>query len=133
MKIEALFKGLFTTFRHLFRKTETYQYPEVKRPINVRFRGKIVQQFLDDGKEKCVACGLCAKVCPAEAIYLEAEERDEGERYPAVYTINEIRCIFCGFCVEGCPVEALALSKDYELAAYSREELIYDKGKLLQG
>ncbi len=100
-----------------------------------KYRGKQVLMRDENGLEKCVACGLCAVACPADAIYLEAAENDgsvqAGPRYAKIYQIHKTRCIFCGYCEEACPVSAIFMGKDYELAVYSNKDFIWDKADLL--
>src|SRR2546426_719127 len=106
-----------------------------KMRIFPKYRGKQVLMRDENGLEKCVACGLCAVACPADAIYLEAAENDgtvqAGPRYASVYQIHKTRCIFCGYCEEACPVSAIFMGKDYELAVYSKDDFIWDKTDLL--
>ena len=110
-------------------------YPDQKFPMFPKFRGKQVLMRDENGLEKCVACGLCAVACPADAIYLEAAENDgtvlAGPRYAQVYQIHKTRCIFCGYCEEACPVSAVFMGKDYELAVYSNKDFIWDKPDML--
>ena len=133
--IGPLIRGFATTFRHMFKKPITVNYPDQKMPMFPKFRGKQVLMRDENGLEKCVACGLCAVACPADAIYLEAEENDgtvmAGPRYAKVYQIHKTRCIFCGYCEEACPVSAIFMGKDYELAVYSKDDFIWDKADLL--
>ena len=100
-----------------------------------KWRGKQVLMRDEAGLEKCVACGLCAVACPADAIYLEAAENDgtvmAGPRYAMTYQIHKTRCIFCGYCEEACPVSAIFMGKDYELAVYNKSDFIWDKKDLL--
>lgn len=133
--LRPLVEGFALTFRHIFRRPITLNYPDVKMPMFPRYRGKQVLMRDENGLEKCVACGLCAIACPADAIYLEAAENDgtvmAGPRYASVYQIHKARCIFCGYCEEACPVSAIFMGKDYELAVYSKEDFIWDKSELL--
>ena len=122
----------------MFRKLETEEYPEVKRPTQPRYHGRHQLNRHPDGLEKCVGCELCAWACPADAIYVEgaattprASGSRPGERYGRVYQINYLRCIFCGLCIEACPTRALTMTNFYELADDSRAKLIYEKQQLL--
>jgi NADH-quinone oxidoreductase subunit I len=130
--IPEIIKGLALTLRTMFKPKYTMEYPEVKFIPPASYRGRPVLVMEENGKERCVACGLCSRVCPSLAIEVQAAEtQDEKERYPVKFEINMIRCIFCGFCEEVCPEEAIVMSKDYELSFSSREEAIYGKDKLL--
>jgi len=125
-------KGLMLTLKNMLKPKFTMQYPEVKFIPPASYRGRPVLVMEEDGHERCVACGLCSRVCPPLAIEVQAgETTQEKERYPAKFEINMIRCIFCGFCEEVCPEEAIVMSKDYELAFSNREEALYGKEKLL--
>src|SRR5216110_581392 len=112
------------TLRNLFRPVQTIQYPEERRPLPNRTRGRHVLHRYENGLERCVGCYLCAGACPANAIYIEAEENTEenrvsaGERYSKVFDVNMLRCIFCGYCQAACPTGAITLESDYKLAAY---------------
>jgi len=124
-------KGLGLTFKQMFKPKFTRQYPEEKWEPTGSYRGRPVLVNEEDG-ERCVACGLCSRVCPALAIEVQAGETDrEKERYPVKFEINMLRCIFCGFCEEVCPEEAIVMSKDYELIFASQDDAILGKDKLL--
>lgn len=133
--IRPLIVGFATTFKHMFKKPITVNYPDEKVPVFPKYRGKQVLMRDENGLEKCVACGLCSVACPADAIYLEPAENDgsvqAGPRYASVYQIHKTRCIFCGFCEEACPVGAIFMGKDYELAVYSKDDFVWDKTDLL--
>src|SRR5512143_2217880 len=128
-----MIRGMFTTLRELFNKKITIQYPEQKRPVRTRFRGRHVLKRYDNGLEKCIGCALCAAACPADAIFVEAAENTDeeryspGERYASTYQINMLRCIFCGYCEDACPTEAIILEKDYELSYLDRKSAIFTK------
>lgn len=124
-------KGLGITLKQMFKPKFTRQYPEERWEPTGSYRGRPVLVLEEDG-ERCVACGLCSRVCPALAIEVQAGETErEKERYPVLFEINMLRCIFCGFCEEVCPEEAIVMSKDYELVFTSQTEAIYGKDKLL--
>lgn len=136
--LPAIFKGMAITFSHLFKKRPTIRYPEQKRPFSEVFRGLHVLNRDEEGRERCTACGLCAVACPAEAITMEAAERQQGEenlyreeKYAAKYEINMLRCIFCGLCEEACPKDAIYLSETFAPANFDRKGFIYGKDDLL--
>lgn len=127
-----IFRGLALTFKHIFKPKFTRQYPEERWDAPDAFRGRPVLVLEDNGVERCVACGLCSRVCPPLAIEVQASETElMKERYPVRFEINMLRCIFCGFCEEVCPEEAIIMSKDYELVFTQPEQGIYGKDKLL--
>ena len=126
-----LFKGLMVTGRYLFKRKMTLQYPEQKTPISPRFRGLHAQRRYANGEERCIACKLCEAVCPALAITIDTVEREDGTRRTSRYDIDLFKCIYCGFCEEACPVDAIVEGPNFEYATETREELMYDKTKLL--
>jgi len=126
-----LLKGLSLTWRYLFRPKVTIRYPEEKTPQSPRFRGLHALRRYPNGEERCIACKLCEAICPALAITIEAEPRDDGSRRTTRYDIDMTKCIYCGFCQEACPVDAIVEGPNYEFATETREELFYDKDKLL--
>jgi NADH-quinone oxidoreductase subunit I len=130
--IPEIAKGMALTLKSMFKPSETMEYPEVKFDPPASYRGRPVLVKDNNEIERCVACGLCSRVCPALAIEVQAAETEyEKERYPEKFEINMLRCIFCGFCEEVCPEEAIVMSKDYELVFSNREDAIYGKDKLL--
>jgi NADH-quinone oxidoreductase subunit I len=130
--LPEIFKALWYTFKEMFKPKTTLEYPDEKWDPPDIFRGRPVL-VEDEGKERCVACGLCARSCPPLAISMQANENadDPKERYPEMFEINMLRCIYCGYCEEVCPEEAIVMSKDYDIVFESREEAIYDKERLL--
>jgi NADH-quinone oxidoreductase subunit I len=124
-------KTIWMVLRHTFRRSVTLQYPEERIPLPPRFRGRIILSRDPDGKERCVACYLCAAACPVDCIALQATEDENGRRYPVFFRINFSRCILCGFCEEACPTDAIQLTPDFEFAEYDRQNLVYEKEDLL--
>jgi len=127
----SIIRTIWAIFLHTFRKRETVLYPEKKRQIPPRWRGRIILSRSPDGEERCVACYLCSAVCPVDCISLQAAEDDRGRRYPEFFRINFSRCIFCGFCEEACPTCAIQLTPDFEMSEYLRPNLVYEKEDLL--
>ncbi|MDQ6997779.1 MAG: NADH-quinone oxidoreductase subunit NuoI [Mariprofundus sp.] len=123
--------GLSVTGRYMFKKKITIEYPEEKTPLSPRFRGLHALRRYESGEERCIACKLCEVVCPALAITIESEERDDGSRRTTRYDIDFTKCIYCGFCQEACPVDAIVETHEFEYATETRAELYYDKKMLL--
>lgn len=125
-------RGMLTTFRYLFKKKVTINYPYEKNYISPRFRGEHALRRYFNGEERCIACKLCEAICPAQAITIEAEEDESsGFRRTTRYDIDMTKCIYCGFCQESCPVDAIVEGPNFEFAAETRAELFYEKEKLL--
>ncbi len=137
-EVGAMFWGLFIVLKHMFRKPVTEKYPEEKRKLPERSRGRHYLTKWNDGLDRCVGCELCSIVCPSQAIYVKPAANDpedphsHGERYASDFQINMLRCIFCGYCEEACPTGALILGNEYELSGYNRESLIYTKEMLTE-
>ncbi len=129
--IKGICAGFWTTWKHLFRRPVTVQYPEEKRIPSPRYRARIVLTRDPDGGERCVACYLCSAACPVDCISMAAAERYDGRRYAAWFRINFSRCIFCGLCAEACPTMAIQMTPDYEICKRDIMELVYEKEDLL--
>jgi NADH-quinone oxidoreductase subunit I len=129
--LPEIFRGLWYSLKQIFSPRFTMMYPEEKWDPPSIFRGRPVL-VEDQGQERCVACGLCARACPPLAISMQASENeDPKERYPEKFEINMLRCIYCGYCEEVCPEEAIVMSKDFDIVFEAREDAIYDKNRLL--
>ena len=131
LMLSELRKGLALTGRHLFKRKVTVMYPEEKTPKSARFRGLHALRRYPNGEERCIACKLCEAVCPALAITIESDERDDGTRRTTRYDIDLVKCIYCGFCEESCPVDSIVETDMHEFHFESREETVYTKSMLL--
>ena len=129
--LKAITAGFATTFRHLFRKPITEEYPEYKRTLPERSRARIVLTCDPDGNERCVACYLCSAACPVSCISMQSAERPDGRRYARWFRINFGRCIYCGLCEEACPTSAIQLTPDFENCRRDILTLVYEKEDLL--
>ena len=124
--------GLLIGIKKIFESPKTINYPFEKGKISPRFRGEHALRRYPNGEERCIACKLCESVCPAQAITIESEIRNDGSRKTKRYDIDMLKCIYCGLCEESCPVDAIVQGPNFEFATQTREELYYDKDKLLE-
>jgi NADH-quinone oxidoreductase subunit I len=124
-------RSLWEVLKHTFVKADTVEFPEQKPALSPRYRGRIVLTRDPDGEERCVACNLCAVVCPVACIALQKTEDENGRWYPEFFRINFSRCIMCGFCEEACPTSAIQLTPDFEMCEYDRQNMVYEKEHLL--
>ncbi len=129
--LKELLKGMAVTGKYFFARKITVQYPEEKTPQSFRFRGLHALRRYENGEERCIACKLCEAICPALAITIEAEPRDDGSRRTTRYDIDLTKCIFCGFCEEACPVDAIVETRVFEYHGEKRGDLYYTKQMLL--
>ena len=129
--IKAIYTGFWTTWKHIFRRPVTIQYPEEKRQPPPRYRARIVLTRDPDGGERCVACYLCSAACPVDCISMQAAEGENGRRYAEWFRINFSRCIFCGLCAEACPTLAIQMTPDFELCRRDIMDLVFEKEQLL--
>ena len=130
--LAELVSGMALTLKYMFKPKVTLNYPYEKGPLSPRFRGEHALRRYPNGEERCIACKLCEAVCPAQAITIEAEPREDGSRRTTRYDIDMVKCIYCGLCEEACPVDAIVEGPNMDFATEDRKTLLYDKQKLLQ-
>lgn len=132
LMLAELLKGMRLTGKYFFKRKVTLRYPQEKTPTSARFRGLHALRRYPNGEERCIACKLCEAVCPALAITIESDQRDDGTRRTTRYDIDMVKCIYCGFCQEACPVDAIVEGPNFEFATETREELYFSKERLLE-
>ncbi len=129
--LKEFFAAFWLSIKYMFKPKHTINYPYEKGPLSPRFRGEHALRRYPNGEERCIACKLCEAICPAQAITIEAEPREDGSRRTTRYDIDMTKCIYCGFCQEACPVDAIVEGPNFEFATETRAELLYSKDKLL--
>ncbi|TYJ53191.1 NADH dehydrogenase [ubiquinone] iron-sulfur protein 8, mitochondrial [Cryptococcus floricola] len=129
--LTEIVRGMWIVLEQFFRPPYTIMYPFEKGPLSARFRGEHALRRYPNGEERCIACKLCEAICPAQAITIESEAREDGSRRTTRYDIDMTKCIYCGFCQEACPVDAIVETQNQEFSTETREELLYNKEKLL--
>tara|TARA_Y100000590_G_scaffold211006_1_gene239049 strand:+ start:7177 stop:7662 length:486 start_codon:yes stop_codon:yes gene_type:complete len=130
--LSEFIKATIIAIKEIFKRKKTINYPFEKGKISARFRGEHALRRYPNGEERCIACKLCEAVCPAQAITIESEERSDGSRKTTRYDIDMLKCIYCGLCEESCPVDAIVQGPNFEFATETREELYYNKEKLME-